>query len=153
MNDVLQKSLAEIITQASAGMSAGIGFLKEEIPDVVQQFLLWKMSWAVVVFIASLAVAITAAMIVKKCLNAARQADIEYMTAVDDEVSGRYKAKLQVAEDRKNFWGFPGAFLIIVLTVVGICFLFIAFFQLHPIFQIWLAPKIYLIEYAATILK
>ena len=44
MNDQLQAALADIIGKTGEAVSDGVGFLKAELPSVIQQLLYWKMA-------------------------------------------------------------------------------------------------------------
>jgi len=128
--DPLKQALAEILTKATSGIEKGIDFLSAELPDVIEQLLLWKM-WESLVgnILLWLFAFIIPAML----------------------VFGNFKEgtrNFQRTEPRA-----PG-----IKLIIGALWLL---FGLIPVstandlvwLQIWLAPKIYLIEYAAQLIK
>lgn len=122
----LQDSLVSIIQQVQSGVSAGVSFLSAEIPDVIRQLLLWKMVEAIVTVIVCVAALIAFGFAVRASLK----------------------------HDSKNYWSdsiFPvsmfGGLFIALPSVIGIyCMGLTAL-------QIWIAPKVWLIEYAASLVK
>lgn len=42
--DTLNASLATIIQKATTGVEAGVNFLSDQIPDVIHQLLMWKLT-------------------------------------------------------------------------------------------------------------
>lgn len=123
MNEQLQVALTEILNKTMKGVEAGVGFLQAELPDVIQQLLIWKAAEAA--FYSFVGVL----MIFASIYGAKRTHKASY--DLDETVIPLYMASVGGL--------FGGCFLIgsNSLTVI----------------QIWLAPKIYLIEYAASLAK
>ncbi|MGL5582080.1 MAG: hypothetical protein ACRDCE_14150 [Cetobacterium sp.] len=136
MNDQLQQALLKIIDKTQAGVDASVEFLGKEIPDVVQQLLMYKtVEMSVSVF---LAVAFIIAGVV--VLRKTRTDFVNECSWVHD---GTTYAPL-------TFGG-------ICASVLGVCTLFISLLCLintiYGLVKIVVAPKIWLIEYAASLAK
>ena len=118
MTEELQGALTEILK----GVLSAKDFMLAELPEVIQQLLLWKATLSIIWFIAAVAVLI--------CLIS------------------------QV----KKFWavllkeGCGAEVFIIFYLMLPVGAFFIAIANLTWL-QIWIAPKVYLIEYAASLAK
>ncbi|AUV61798.1 hypothetical protein FDJ28_gp52 [Pseudomonas phage Bjorn] len=121
----LQQSLADIITSATSGVKAGVAFLQQEIPDVIRQLIMWKMAEAAMWTLGALAVLITSLVIFCKL----------------------YKGKVWD-------WDHPGGFVMMVVCFVAFG---LASFRIMvnggELLKLWIAPKVWLIEYGASLLK
>ena len=122
MNDDLQKALAEILNKSTKGVEASVGFLQRELPDVIQQLLIWHGVKSAIFFVISMLATVLMAWGTKRIWVWARAED----------------------DGSEPLVVFP-AFL------VGVSFLFCVN-QLDWL-QIMVAPKLYLIEYAASLAK
>lgn len=142
MNDQLQQALAIVLQGATDAVSSGVSFLKAELPDVVSQLLLWKLASNFAATLFCLGVAVGAAWLLVKIVNAKevgpfREPPREYQVKYEGKTVGDWS----------------------VFSVIGsglACFSFLvsaplAFSSAMTCLQIWLAPKIYLIEYAARL--
>lgn len=132
MNEQLQQSLAAILDKTVSGVEAGAAFLQAEIPDVVHQLLVWKMAQAgiEVIFLAF-------------CIYS-------YIWFF-----GFYKRQ-EEGSIWKNGYNGPDVPAMAVFTIGGFSSIFgatVIFYDISTMIQIWLAPKIYLIEYAASLAK
>jgi hypothetical protein len=133
MNEQLQQALAAILNKTMAGVEAGASFLQAELPDVIQQLLAWKLAEA-------LCGAAAGALIVCLFLFCLRQ--LKALTKKEEEGN-------RISE---------GAIVITMIStfVTGMAALggvLLIYFKLKDALQIWIAPKIYLIEYAASLAK
>lgn len=126
MNEELQKALAEIITGALQTAEQAEAFVLAEMPDVVQQLLAWKMVQSLVYCVFGLLCFITIALYWRWAAKILERANEEYF---DDHVA---------------IGGLMGT---VVLVLIG------GFAVNLTWLQIWLAPKVYLIEYAASLVK
>lgn len=127
MNDQLQQALALILGKATDAAMAGVSFLQAEIPDVVRQLLLWKLVWACVLGGLCLAVFLLWLVLgVKIALRIERNAK-DYCNG--DGWFGFVMSGF--------FFGVPPAIMLV--------------WQIRKALLIWLAPKIYLIEYTAAL--
>lgn len=130
MNDELQKALAAILQKTTAAATAGVDFLSEQLPDVVRQLLVWHAVKSAVFCVLYL-------VLMAACIQAARRAWQAWMTfAYSEHNSGK--------ELR---------FLGLVVAVLGVLFWAFSAADSLEWLQILLAPKLYLVEYTAAILK
>ena len=143
MNETLQNALAEIITAALENAGAAKEFVLAEMPDVVQQLLIWKMTISLIWFVFGLACLALIPLLLKHCLWL-----ITERTTKDADWA-RSKNFTYFNEPSAAFVGNS------ILSVIGLA-LALLIGQLTINFewlQIWLAPKVYLIEYAADLVK
>jgi len=129
MNDQLQQALATILNNTINAVQAGVSFLSEQLPDVIRQLLLWHAVRSGVFFTLYLVLSIVCAVLgykgIKKALS-------------DDSSDGD-----------TDFIIFLCGGISLVGSVIFMCLVF------HTIewLQIIVAPKLYLIEYAASLVK
>lgn len=125
MNEELQQALAEMITSSVAVAGDALAFTKEQLPEVVQQLLVWKMTLSIVWFSIGLLFLIASVVLLYK--SNLMDSNIEY----DDDINVGVAA------------------ISSVLVCIGIPSVVCNLAWL----QIWLAPKVYLIEYAANLVR
>lgn len=128
MNEQLQQALTAILNKTMSGVDAGVNFLSAEIPDVIYQLLVWKASISALSLLACLSLC----WVIYR-VNAAQWKVIMKWKEEGDEL-------IDHPEMMFNFFQ-----LFLLIPVCGL-------FSLDWL-QIWLAPKIYLIEYAASLAK
>lgn len=123
----LQDSLVSIITQVQSGVQAGVSFLSAEIPDVIRQLLIWK------------------------AVEASVWAFVGLLFLLLNIPILRWAFKYHETYEECYF---PGHIM------AGVCYLlvstpivFTVFSNLLTVLQIWVAPKVWLIEYAASLVK
>lgn len=128
MNEQLQKALAELIGKASNGIEASVSFLSSEIPDVISQLLSWYAVKSATLTILGLLMCVTWFFVEKAILSKLKKEDVELF-------------------DVAMFYGLLGCFIRIIP--------FIALTKMISLdwLQIWIAPKIWLIEYASQLAK
>lgn len=132
--DVLKQSLATMLQKATEGVEAGVGFLSAQIPDVVHQLLLYKLvqCFADVVLIALGWVALVLGYKFFSKKSAGWEPD-------------------HFADE--NGWRMGKVATICLAAVYAIFSFFVIADIVSTAIKIWLAPKIYLIQYAAELLK
>lgn len=144
MNEQLQEALVEVIEGATGGVQAGVSFLSAELPDVIHQLLLWKMVESLVMCTLGLIVLLVVINGALKHTGAGVKIDKE-----SDTRWGNYKPTL--THDKDGDLSEPKAFgstgLGLIMLVIVLCTINITWLK------IWLAPKVYLIEYAASLVK
>lgn len=163
----LQDSLVTIIQQVTSGVQAGVSFLQAEIPDVIRQLLLWKAAEAGVwIGIQVLCVVIGLYGIyhgVKSILNLSK-VDAEKEVAYEIWQKASYRddtegAKREAYKQAKIAMdqAVPMAVVKVVFGIAGaIAFLLSignVFGNVLTLTQILVAPKVYLIQYAAELIK
>lgn len=120
----LNIALAELIAQATSGISQSVDFLQAELPDVIVQLLVWHAAYSAIMCAVGLAGVILLPMF------------------------GVWIFRKLVRDDEWN--DHP--------EVIGIAILFFPFTMAVAALnltwlKIWIAPKVWLIEYAAALLK
>ncbi|WP_155271605.1 hypothetical protein [Bordetella hinzii] len=134
MNDQLQAALAEIIGKTGEAVSDGVGFLKAELPSVIQQLLYWKMASSFLDMVITLAFTYAAFVFIRRGFRAASE----------------FQAKKNSWDDDPKFW--MRFWLTLVSAVLGLVS-FLCVLDSFTWLKIWIAPKVYLIEYAASLAK
>lgn len=132
MNEQLQQALAAILNKTMAGVEAGASFMQAELPEVIQQLLMWKLVEACMLTVASVAVVSCYGLFIRAYCKS-------------DE-SGVLK-DCYGFPSFGGFAGLAGGACATVAAIVGL-----VKFPLAAA-QILVAPKIYLIEYAASLAK
>ncbi len=124
MNEQLQTALADLLGKANSGIDAGASFLQAQLPDVIQQLLMWKAVVSGLLFTLSIVGFIGITIAIIRVLR------------------------------NTEFWDgndMPPSFL--VAGFMSILYFAPALVWDIDWLQILLAPKIYLIEYAASLAK
>lgn len=128
MNEQLQKALVELIGKASNGIDASVSFLSAEIPDVIHQLLVWYAAKSAILTVLGLVLCVAWFFTEKLILKRLNENRVEFF---------------EIA----MFYGLLGSF--VRLIPMGAVCLMVSLDWL----QIWIAPKIWLIEYASQLAK
>ena len=99
-------------------------FVLEQAPDIIHQLLAWKFTVSLIWFCLFLVIFVAVAIFNKKMWSSS-----------------------EIRED-DDLWVLCGA---VSLTTIGVSFCFLA--NSITWLQIWIAPKVYLLEYASTLIK
>ena len=138
----LDEAIVELVNRTVAGMDETANFLAAEIPDVIHQLLVFKLTWHLISFTLCLSICIVVGRVmyitVKYLITLKRKLDNQTDTSYAD------KKRLEGAEI-VAFAGCALGFLICVIPFMHIMSI------TEDILMIWLAPKIYLIEYARNL--
>lgn len=128
MNDQSSKILVDLLQKASNGIDSAVSFSQAQIPDVVHQLLVWN-------FVSSMLF------------------QFFVLLAIAGYAFAAYKF---VKISSSNNLG-DGVLIVSAISLMfGACFtvgLSVAFFSYFDWLKIWLAPKLYLIDYAASLIK
>lgn len=149
MEEQANKILVELLQKASNGIDDAVSFSQAQIPDVVHQLLLWNMVDSLIkTLIAILTIPLVFRFMKKQCQR------VEIGKICDEGYSwerGNPKYRPTMVWDSKG----EISFLILPLAGVLIMWgLFIIATVTNMVWlKIWLAPKLYLIEYAASLIK
>lgn len=128
MSDKLEEALVEAIGKATDAAEAAGSFLAAELPDVIEQLLMWKLASSVMGFVLALSIAGACAW---GCVRLGRN-------IASADKAGRYSS--------------PGMDL--GCALLGVASFVFAGFAVSDLFtgaKILIAPKVYLIEYAARL--
>lgn len=128
MDEQLQKALAEIIGKVNGGIDGAASFMIAQIPDVVSQLLTW--------YATKSAIMCSLAVIVMVAWFFAERCAIKTLRAGNADF-----------ED----WAIVYWLLGSIARIMPVLFV-VSYLNLDWL-QIWLAPKIWLIEYAASLAK
>lgn len=128
MEEQANKILVELLQKAVGGIDAAVSFSQAQIPDIVHQLLVWN---SVSSFLYQLFVIL---------LISGYFLSIKKLNSIAlNESNSPEKSGLAVAG-------------IIAGGIVSLSF-FVSFFFYFDWLKIWLAPKLYLLEYAASLIK
>ena len=123
MSEQLQTALAEMLGKANAGIDAGASFLQAQLPDVIQQLLMWK------AVASGLSCLLSVALFIAIIYGYCRLVRWDMATQKYD----------------KGFASFMAGGAVLIGLIIASFLFSIAWLQ------ILIAPKIYLIEYAASL--
>lgn len=137
MNEQLQQALTVIINKTMNGVDAGVNFLSAEIPEVIHQLLIWKMVESLAAFIAGVLLIIGTAWFLYKHT---RQVKVD-----------QYRMKPTWILDGSGEVH-PGIIGVAIGSMFTIGFGIDGVTNLTWL-QICLAPKLFLVEYAASLVK
>ncbi len=119
------KILIEVMQKALNGIDAAVSFGQAQLPDVIQQLMHWKMaSYSVRIFIMSLFLIGSVLLFRKAC-------------AWNDEIHAETM----------------GFFCLMGSGALGLIMLFGILVNIGNLIELWMAPKIWLIEYTAELIK
>lgn len=123
MNDELQKMISDLLSKPLSGVDKTIDFLTGEIPLYVQELLMWHGVYSFVEFVFGLCVLILIPVSCKAVHNGVKN------KGWDDE------SYLEL--------GF-GLIFLVIFSVIYINLTWL---------QIWIAPRVFLVEYAAKLVN
>lgn len=161
MNEQSQKILTDLLQRAVSGVDAAVSFSQAQIPDVIKQLLAWKFVVSLLFFITFILLLILMAFVAFRVFRG-------YDSWVSDK-----KSKARDCFDRRESWtrySRSGSDLtsnqydrimsipdtpILAYIIVGVSSFFFLLIALSNLawLKILLAPKLYLIEYAASLVK
>jgi nitrate reductase NapE component len=119
----MEEALVEIITKASQAVETGVSFLSAQLPEVIHQLLVWKAIQSGLLFMVA-------------------------MLGVVACLAGQWKVhKIAVREEESDLY------IIVLALCLPLSIAAIGAFNWLDWLQIIVAPKLYLIEYAAKLVK
>ena len=125
MNDELQSKLAEVLGGIADGVSQAKDFAVEQLPDVAQQYIMFGMVWQTVAFLVSLAVFVAFCMLLFFIIK--KRSDL-------DEV----------------IVGLGGGLTVVIAIPFS---LVVVMETMKNMLMVWFAPKLYLLQGIAGLLK
>lgn len=134
MNEQLQENLATLIEQAVSGIDGAVLFTQEHLPDVVHQLLIWNGVRSGLFFILGVVMIATA---------------IRFVLGVVKSYKEKGWARLEYAhrDDEPSIEAVLSTIGSVMIGAIGT----IVFFSNLTWLKILLAPKLYLLEYAAKL--
>ncbi|CAM8500719.1 hypothetical protein [Enterobacter asburiae] len=128
MNEQANKILVELLQKASNGIDSAVSFSQAQIPDVVHQLLLWNSASSALFQVFCLVFLGFYAWSSVRALNKLNNGPLD-----------------DIGDGLCVVW--------MVFGGIASLILFIGFWMNFDWLKIWLAPKLYLIEYAASLVK
>lgn len=141
MSKPLDEALARLIDTTLNGIDATATFLAAEIPDVVQQLLIWKMTESLLHFVLGVSLILSPWATYKLWGG---------VGAPDAPAKGATRYKVTLTHDEYGRWHDEAMFLLLPSVLV-----IAAGFGVGDLawLKILLAPKLYLLEYAKELIK
>lgn len=127
MNEQANKILADLLQKASNGIDAAVSFSQAQIPDVVHQLLVWNFAASIIFSLLGIALFVAAQYAVWRIVKYLRK-----------------------QWERDGLIDHPEVIPMVLawfLTLAPLAWVDLVWLK------IWLAPKLYLIEYAASLMK
>lgn len=145
MNGQAQEVLTEMLQRVLNGVDSAVEFSQAQIPDVVEQLLMWRMLQSLfpMLFFSFLTIILT-------------YTTYRFMKTegwVEVEQKRRKEADKQYRENQADYIlgveisAYTSLTLSVVSALIFVCNLNLTWLQ------IWIAPKLYLLEYAAELAK
>lgn len=149
MNDQANKILVELLQKAANGIDAAVSFSQAQIPEVVNQLLVWNMVHSLIITVVAILTVPFIFWLVKK------QCQKVQIGVYDNEGyswdRGKPKYSPTLIWDSKGELTFIIAPFAVVLVIWAMWV--IAAVTDMTWMKIWIAPKLYLLEYAASLIK
>lgn len=134
----LEETLAEMLNKTMAGIDAGTEFLSAELPDVIQQAILWHLTYTGILFVFSVIAAIA---LIKVDIYIYKRGMREEGWLVN------HNGKLD-----EN--AFVLGYLFLGSLVRGATWVALVITPFNLVWlKIWIAPKLWLVEYSASLIK
>ena len=126
MNDQLQEAIKQMIDKSVAAIEKGASFASEQVPDIIQQYLMWAMAESIL-FVILMAI-------------------IWLVSYKFIFVWSNQKKEYGMLSDSKVLACIGGAMASFIAGIVGIASIF-------QIVQILIAPKVFLLEKFMSLVK
>lgn len=149
MNEQANKILVELLQKANDGIDAAVSFSHAQIPDVVHQLLVWNFTKSLVLTVFVILTLPVVVVFARAMLKRQQDGIFDNEGYSWDKGNPKYKPTLVWQRDgdlsplTMIFAGLIGIYAVISLGVIADM----------TWLKIWLAPKLYLIEYAASLIK
>ena len=127
MNEQLQQALTSILDKTMSGVDASFEFMQAELPDVIQQLLMWYATKSAIFAILGMVI-----------LYALLKLDTKAYKFIKEEYD---------ADEVFLIWGLMGS-IVRAIYIWPLCMI-----SNLDWLKIWIAPKIWLIEYVASLVK
>ena len=122
----LDEAITTLLGKTVDGIDSTVGFLEGQLPDYVQQLLIWHSMRSLMQTVGGIA------------LLLASVAIIVWLIKLDNARDTHHKWDVE--------WLFP-AVVLLIPTSVALCLINLTWLQ------IWVAPKVWLVEYAAKLVN
>lgn len=147
MNDQLQKVLADIIAKVTSGADAVVEFSKQQLPEVLQQLLMWHfisnlLSFIIPLVLLTICLTVSVRFWVKVPKQDSRDKDDRCPWIADE-----YRDKAHMLYFKYWLPGYALPAASFILGIITLCNSNLVWLKIA------LAPKLYLLEYAASLIK
>jgi hypothetical protein len=129
MNEELQSKLVEVLTSISEGVAQAKDFAVEQLPDVAQQYIMFGMVWETTAFVVLTLLLLPSLRLAGNGLKLLTDKNSDY------------------SDENRGF-----TFLLLGGIASGV-FGFLAMMQLRLMLLVWFAPKLYLLQGIAGLIK
>jgi hypothetical protein len=151
---MIDSVLAENIEKFSGALGSAVDFTLDQAPEIIQQAIYWNFIESIIYNLIGIALVIPLIFVCRLIFNVNNsmpekndlaesnkywEVDITRYSNSDSRVTLTQKINSEVL-----FWSFAGSALLSVFSVVFINFTFI---------KLWIAPKLWLLEYASSLVK
>ena len=154
MDEKLQVALAELINKANQGVDGAVSFMSAELPDVIHQLLVWNIASSCALAVIDLIIVACSIMVMKNWKIMSRS---ELQAAYDaGEAWTRYGGAAGGITSIKYDRLMSGEARLLRAVVCSIIVLAGSFTFINnalDVVKIIIAPKVWLIEYAASLAK
>lgn len=149
MNEQANKILIDLLQKAANGIDAAVSFSQAQIPDVIHQLLVWKFTKSLVITLIILATIPVVVKFIRAMIKREPDGVFDNEGYSWDRGKPKYKPTL--------IWQRDGDMSPLTIIFAAGCIFYVvaAFGMIVDLtwLKIWLAPKLYLIEYAASLVK
>ncbi|EFO0320370.1 hypothetical protein [Escherichia albertii] len=149
MEEQANKILIELLQKASNGIDAAVSFSQAQIPDVVHQLLLWNMVDSLIKTLIAILTIPLVFWFMKKQYQKVEIGIFDNEGWLWEKGKPKYKPTM--------IWESNGEISFLILPLAAVFVLWVSFIIAVVTnmtwLKIWLAPKLYLIEYAASLVK
>lgn len=146
MNEQANKILTELLQKASNGVDSAVSFSQAQIPDVINQLLVWNAVSSAISQVVSVVLIFISAILIYKGVKDKGERNPNGRWVNDD-----------LFPDAGWFWqkdgsvSLPGGLVLGIGSTISVVSL-MTFCVNFDWLKIWLAPKLYLIEYTASLI-
>ncbi|MEF7143678.1 hypothetical protein U9326_22960 [Escherichia coli] len=149
MQEEANKILVDLLKKASDGIDSAIAFSQAQIPDVVHQLLVWNMVDSLIKTLIAISTIPLVIWFMKKQYQKVEIGKFDNEGWSWEEGNPKYKPTM--------IWESNGEISFLILPLAAVFVLWVSFIIAVVTnmtwLKIWLAPKLYLIEYAASLIK
>lgn len=138
MNEQLQQAIATLVTKANDGIDSATSLLSAELPEYVYQLLMWHGICSAVLFIVGMVILISTTTILCK------------YTGKGELIEGALCYKETLTHDR--YGNLDDRTMLTSSVALVICIIAVCMLNLEWL-KIWIAPKVWLVDYAASLIK
>lgn len=146
MNEQLQMALVSIIDQSIDGINQSITFLSDQLPDVINQLLIWKALENFLFFSIGIFIIVIGQVLAKKQESKVEKAKEDYKNG---EAWTRYSYGSRATSTSYDMLMYSPFLYPFIFTFIGSAIIL----NSYKWIMILVAPKIYLIEYASSLVK